>query len=213
MIQSMTKTDTSDVGSTVAQIEEMVRAGCEIVRLAVPDNDAAIALKEIRKRVPDVPLVADASSQFLSRPIDVSRFGIVFACAQKNFGPAGLTAVIIRDDLIGHCSPRWPSMLDYKSYADTKSLYNTPATFAVTDAKILPKAVPTAGVIKLSGDPKTDQPTVDALRKQLKGKTIGIQSGTVYTKFINDGFKDAAGKVTKAIHHQNGQTIDAPKIQ
>ncbi|HUL66087.1 MAG TPA: 3-phosphoserine/phosphohydroxythreonine transaminase [Burkholderiaceae bacterium] len=79
----------------------------------------------------DVPLVADASSQFLSRPIDVSRFGVIFACAQKNFGPAGLTAVIIRDDLIGHCSPRWPSMLDYKSYAETRSLYNTPATFAV----------------------------------------------------------------------------------
>src|SRR5918995_7461889 len=58
-IQSMTKTDTSDVGATVAQIEEMMRAGCEIVRVAVPDNDAAIALKEIRKRVPDVPLVAD----------------------------------------------------------------------------------------------------------------------------------------------------------
>src|SRR4051812_31901519 len=58
-IQSMTKTDTADVGATVAQIEEMVRAGCEIVRLAVPDNDAAIALKEIRKRVPEVPLVAD----------------------------------------------------------------------------------------------------------------------------------------------------------
>src|ERR671939_556423 len=59
VIQSMTKTDTSDVGATVAQIEEMVRAGCEIVRLAVPDNNAAIALKEIRKRVPEVPLVAD----------------------------------------------------------------------------------------------------------------------------------------------------------
>ena len=59
VIQSMTKTDTADVGATVAQIEEMVRAGCEIVRLAVPDNDAAVALKEIRKRVPDVPLVAD----------------------------------------------------------------------------------------------------------------------------------------------------------
>src|ERR671910_2320020 len=59
VIQSMTKTDTADVNATVAQIEEMVRAGCEVVRLAVPDNDAAIALKEIRKRVPDVPLVAD----------------------------------------------------------------------------------------------------------------------------------------------------------
>src|ERR1044071_7651993 len=58
-VQSMTKTETSDVDGTVRQIEEMVRAGCEIVRLAVPDKDAAIALKEIRKRVPDVPLVAD----------------------------------------------------------------------------------------------------------------------------------------------------------
>src|SRR5258707_4645754 len=55
----MTKTDPADVDGTVAQIEEMVRAGCEVVRLAVPDNDAAVALKEIRKRVPDVPLVAD----------------------------------------------------------------------------------------------------------------------------------------------------------
>ena len=59
VVQSMTKTDTVDVEGTVAQIEEMMSAGCEIVRLAVPDKDAAIALKEIRKRVPDVPLVAD----------------------------------------------------------------------------------------------------------------------------------------------------------
>src|SRR3979409_2075258 len=56
---AMTKTETGAVGATVAQIEEMVRAGCEIVRLAVPDNDAAVALKEIRKRVPDVAIVAD----------------------------------------------------------------------------------------------------------------------------------------------------------
>src|ERR671912_843169 len=59
VIQSMTKTDTANVDETVKQIEEMVSAGCEVVRLAVPDNDAAIALKEIRKRVPEVPLVAD----------------------------------------------------------------------------------------------------------------------------------------------------------
>jgi (E)-4-hydroxy-3-methylbut-2-enyl-diphosphate synthase len=59
VVQSMTKTDTVDVAGTVAQIEEMMRAGCEVVRLAVPDKDAALALKEIRRRVPDVPLVAD----------------------------------------------------------------------------------------------------------------------------------------------------------
>ncbi len=59
IVQSMTKTDTTDVEATVAQIEELVRGGCEIVRIAVPDKDAAVALKEIRQRVPDVPLVAD----------------------------------------------------------------------------------------------------------------------------------------------------------
>lgn len=85
----------------------------------------------------DVPLVADASSQFLSRPLDVARFGVLFACAQKNFGPAGLTVVVIRDDLIGHCSPRWPTMLDYKTYAETKSLFNTPATFSLYMAHLV----------------------------------------------------------------------------
>jgi len=79
-----------------------------------------------------------------------------------------------------------------KIIAFSKPYAATPATFAVTDTKVLPKASPTAQPVKLTGDPKTDQPTVDALRKQLKGKTIGIQSGTVYTKFINDGFKDIA---------------------
>src|SRR5215212_7240559 len=64
VVQSMTKTDTADVAGTVAQIEEMMRAGCEVVRLAVVDKDAALALKEIRKRVPDVPLVADIHFHF-----------------------------------------------------------------------------------------------------------------------------------------------------
>jgi phosphoserine aminotransferase len=84
-----------------------------------------------------VPLVADASSSFLSRPIDVAAHGLIYACAQKNFGPAGLTAVIVRDDLIGHASNRWPTMLDYKAYADAKSLWNTPATFAVYIAHLV----------------------------------------------------------------------------
>lgn len=84
--------------------------------------------------VPDAgaaPLVVDASSNFLSRPLDISKHGVVFACAQKNFGPAGLTVAIVREDLIGHCSPRWPTMLDYKTYADAHSLWNTPATFSL----------------------------------------------------------------------------------
>jgi phosphoserine aminotransferase len=84
--------------------------------------------------VPDagnVPLVADMSSHFLSRPIDVRRFGLIYSGAQKNFGPAGLTVVIVRDDLLGHCSPRWPTMLDYKTHADGHSSYNTPPTYSM----------------------------------------------------------------------------------
>jgi len=78
----------------------------------------------------DKPLVADMSSTILSRPIDVSRYGLIYAGAQKNVGPAGLTIVIIREDLMGQPFPGTPSMLDYKVHADAGSMYNTPPTYA-----------------------------------------------------------------------------------
>ena len=84
--------------------------------------------------VPDtgkVPLVADMSSNILSRVIDVSRFGLIYAGAQKNIGPAGLAIVIVRDDLVGHADPRLPTMLDYKTHADNGSMYNTPPTYGI----------------------------------------------------------------------------------
>jgi phosphoserine aminotransferase len=80
--------------------------------------------------VGDVPLVADMSSTILSRPIDVSRFGLIYAGAQKNIGPAGLTLVIVREDLIGQAPPGTPSYFDYKVHADSGSMYNTPSTYA-----------------------------------------------------------------------------------
>ena len=83
--------------------------------------------------VPDcggTPLVADMSSTLLSRPIDVSRFGVIYAGAQKNIGPAGLTIVIVREDLIGQPLAGTPTMLDYKVQADNDSMYNTPPTYA-----------------------------------------------------------------------------------
>jgi phosphoserine aminotransferase len=79
----------------------------------------------------DVPLVADMSSNILSRQIDVSKFGLIYAGAQKNIGPAGLTLVIVRDDLIGQVPAGTPTMLDYKIHADNDSMYNTPPTFAI----------------------------------------------------------------------------------
>jgi phosphoserine aminotransferase len=78
-----------------------------------------------------VPLVADMSSDILSRPIDVSKYGLIYAGAQKNMGPAGLTLVIVRDDLIGQALPITPSAFDYKQQADNDSMYNTPPTYAI----------------------------------------------------------------------------------
>ncbi|MBI4809073.1 MAG: 3-phosphoserine/phosphohydroxythreonine transaminase [Nitrosomonadales bacterium] len=84
--------------------------------------------------IPDtgrVPLVADMSSNILSRPCDVSKFGLIYAGAQKNIGPAGLTLVIVREDLIGHAPSGLPTMLDYKIHADNDSMYNTPPTYGM----------------------------------------------------------------------------------
>ena len=79
----------------------------------------------------DVPLVADMSSNILSKPVDVSRFGVIYAGAQKNIGPAGLTIVIVREDLIGETIAGTPSMFDYKIHADNESMYNTPPTYGI----------------------------------------------------------------------------------
>jgi phosphoserine aminotransferase len=78
----------------------------------------------------EVPLVADMSSTLLSRPIDVSKFGVIYAGAQKNIGPAGLTVVIVREDLLGKAQSSTPAMFDYKLHADADSMYNTPPTYA-----------------------------------------------------------------------------------
>lgn len=77
-----------------------------------------------------VPLVADMSSTILSRPIDVSKFGVIYAGAQKNIGPAGLAIVIVRDDLLGKSRSDIPKLLDWKTAADNDSMYNTPPTYA-----------------------------------------------------------------------------------
>jgi phosphoserine aminotransferase len=78
----------------------------------------------------DVPLVADMSSTILSRPIDVSKFGMIYAGAQKNIGPAGLCIVIIREDLLGKAAAITPTMFNYTTHAENDSMYNTPATYS-----------------------------------------------------------------------------------
>ena len=87
--------------------------------------------------VGEVPLVADMSSNILSRPVDVSKFGLIYAGAQKNIGPSGLVIVIVREDLIGKAGKSVPTMFDYKVHAENDSMYNTPATFAVYVAGLI----------------------------------------------------------------------------
>ena len=77
-----------------------------------------------------VPLIADMSSNILSRPLDVSKFGLIYAGAQKNIGPAGLTVVIVREDLLGRARPETPSVFNYQAVAESHSMLNTPPTFA-----------------------------------------------------------------------------------
>ena len=85
----------------------------------------------------NVPLVADISSCILSEPIDVSKFGVLYAGAQKNMAPAGLTVVIIREDLIGHAMEMTPTMFNYQTHADAGSMYNTPPTYAIYICKLV----------------------------------------------------------------------------
>ncbi|MGL4603911.1 MAG: 3-phosphoserine/phosphohydroxythreonine transaminase, partial [Iodobacter sp.] len=79
----------------------------------------------------DVPLICDMSSSILSRPVDVSQFGMIYAGAQKNIGPSGLCIAIIREDLLGKARANTPTMMDYSVHSDAESMYNTPPTFGI----------------------------------------------------------------------------------
>ncbi|MDX2163800.1 MAG: 3-phosphoserine/phosphohydroxythreonine transaminase, partial [Gammaproteobacteria bacterium] len=79
----------------------------------------------------DIPLVADMSSEILSKPLDINKFGLIYAGAQKNIGPAGLSIVILREDLVGFAKPFTPTLYNYKTYVDSQSLYHTPNTFGI----------------------------------------------------------------------------------
>ncbi|MFN4360783.1 MAG: 3-phosphoserine/phosphohydroxythreonine transaminase [Hylemonella sp.] len=85
----------------------------------------------------DAPLVIDFSSQVASRPVDWSRVGLAFGGAQKNIGPAGLTLVVVREDLLGHALPACPSAFDYQIVADNQSMFNTPPTYAIYMAGLI----------------------------------------------------------------------------
>jgi phosphoserine aminotransferase len=85
----------------------------------------------------DIPLVADMSSCILSEPVDVSRFGVIYAGAQKNVAPAGVTIVIVREDLLEYCDPKAPTMLEWKIMAENGSMYNTPPCYPIYIANLV----------------------------------------------------------------------------
>jgi len=93
----------------------------------------------------EVPLVADVSSNFMSRPLDVSRYGLIYGGAQKNVGPAGATIVVVRDDLIGQALPITPSAFDYQQQAENDSMLNTPATYSIYIAGLVFKWIKERG--------------------------------------------------------------------
>ena len=92
-----------------------------------------------------VPLVADMSSDIMSRPIDVSKYGLIYAGAQKNMGPSGVTVVIVRDDLLGHALPVTPTAFNYQVQSENDSMYNTPPTYAIYIAGLVFKHIKAQG--------------------------------------------------------------------
>jgi len=111
----------------------------------------------------DVPLVADMSSTILSRPMEVSRFGLIYAGAQKNIGPAGVTVLILREDLVGQTVPGTPTMMDYQTHVDHDSMYNTPPTYGIYVAGLVFKWLKEKGGL----------PAMEQLNRQKAGLLYG----------------------------------------
>jgi phosphoserine aminotransferase len=108
-----------------------VRKDTAYVHYCSNETIGGVEYHSIPKVEKDIPLVVDASSHFLSRPLDVSKFGLIYAGAQKNAGPAGLTIVLVRDDLMGRAQKGTPSVMDYKLQAEADSMLNTCATYSI----------------------------------------------------------------------------------
>ena len=120
----------------------------------------------------DIPLVADMSSCILSEPVDVTKFGLIYAGAQKNMAPAGLTVVIVREDLIGNAKDITPAMLDYKLMADGESMYNTPPCWCIYIAKLVYEWILSIG--GLEGMKKVNVEKADILYNYLDNQNYYI---------------------------------------
>ena len=121
-------TEVSKFTTTPVQSELQLNSGAAYVHYCPNETIGGVEFPYVPD-TGDVPLVADMSSTILSRPVDVSKYGIIYAGAQKNIGPAGLAVVIVREDLIGHAGDKVPAIFNYQTHADAESMYNTPPTY------------------------------------------------------------------------------------
>ena len=153
--------------------------------------------------VPDtgnVPLVCDMSSCIMSNKIDVSKFGIIFAGAQKNLGCAGVTVIIIRDDLMGKAFSTCPSVMNYQTVADNKSLYNTPSCYSVYITKLVLDWITDQG--GLEGISKLNQTKSESLYKEIDS------SGGFYKNNVELRYRSRMNVVFR-INARNGSDLEA----
>ncbi len=123
--------DTSEGGFCEVPAQDALQLNADAAYLHYTPNETIGGVEfDYVPETGDVPLVADMSSTILSRPIDASRYGVIYAGAQKNIGPAGLTIVIVREDLIGNAMENTPVMFNYETHANSDSMYNTPPTYS-----------------------------------------------------------------------------------
>ena len=165
----------------------------------------------------DVPLFADVSSCFLSEPMDVTKFGLIYGGAQKNIAPAGLTVVIVREDLLGNAPENIPTMLDYKVMADNDSMYNTPPCWSIYMCKLVLEWIESIGgleAMKLHNEKKAailydyidsskmfNNPVVKEDRS-IMNVTFVTESDELNAKFVADAA--AAGFVNLKGHRSVG---------
>jgi len=165
------------------------------------------------KDIPDtagVPLVADMSSNILSDEIDVSRFGIIFAGAQKNIGPAGVTIVIIREDLVGKAKDNVPALLNYKTQVDSNSLYNTPPCYSIYIAGLVFEWIKEKGGLKEIKKLNLEKASIlyDYLDKsKLFRSPVQKESRSIMNIPFVTGNKDLDGKFIKQAAVQGLKTL------
>ena len=143
--------------------------GCEYVHITSNETIGGIQFNDFPD-TGDIPLIADMSSDIMSKKLDISKFGLIYAGAQKNIGPSGVTLVIIRDDLVKNSADGITTMLSYKTHTDKKSLYNTPPSFGIYIIKLV-----TDWLIELGG--------LDEIEKINAEK-----AGLLYDKFDSGDF-------------------------